>query len=158
MSDIAEPLLIAAAVGSGLVGGVFFAFSTFVMPALARLPATQGTAGMQSINVMAPTPVFMVALFGTALVCILAAIAALDADEEVRTGWALAGAVLYVAGNPVTTMLANVPLNNRLADVEPGTTEGDEVWRDYLRRWTAWNHVRTVTGIAAAALLIVAVA
>jgi uncharacterized membrane protein len=158
MSDIAEPLVIAAAVGSGLVGGVFFAFSTFVMPALGRLSAAQGTAAMQSINVMAPTPVFMTALFGTGLVSVLAVIAALGADDEVRVGWVLAGAAVYVLGNLVTTMLANVPLNNRLARVEPGSPDGDGVWNAYLTRWTAWNHVRTVTGLAGCALLVIAVA
>jgi uncharacterized membrane protein len=157
MSEIAEPLVIAAAVGSGLVGGVFFAFSTFVMAALGRLPAAQGTAAMQSINVMAPTPVFMTALFGTGLLCVVAAIAALGADE-LDAGLVLAGAALYVLGIPVMTMLANVPLNNRLAGVEPGSPDGDAVWRGYLKTWTAWNHVRTVTGIASCALLAIAIA
>ncbi|MGL4966898.1 MAG: hypothetical protein ACRC67_37105 [Inquilinus sp.] len=35
-------LVLLSALGSGLVGGIFFAFSTFVMGALARLPAPQG--------------------------------------------------------------------------------------------------------------------
>ena len=52
------------------MGGVFFAFSAFVMQALARLPPAQGIAAMQSINVAAVTPPFMVALFGTALACL----------------------------------------------------------------------------------------
>jgi hypothetical protein len=38
--------------------GVFFAFSSFVMAALRRLPAAQGIAAMQSIHVTAVTPVF----------------------------------------------------------------------------------------------------
>jgi len=42
------PLL--AALGSGVVAGVFFAFSSFVIPALARLPPAQGVLAMQSIN------------------------------------------------------------------------------------------------------------
>ena len=64
-----------SAIGCGLVGGVFFAFSTFVMQGLGRLPAPQGAAAMQAINVTAVTPVFMAALFGTAAVCIAAMIA-----------------------------------------------------------------------------------
>ena len=52
-----------------MVAGVFFAFSAFVMRALARLPAPQGIAAMRAINVVAVTPAFMVALFGTALAC-----------------------------------------------------------------------------------------
>ena len=38
-----------ATVGSALIAGVFFAFSTFVITALSRLPAEQGVAAMQSI-------------------------------------------------------------------------------------------------------------
>ena len=40
-----------AAIGSGLIAGVFFAFSTFVMRALGRRPPTEGMAAMQAINV-----------------------------------------------------------------------------------------------------------
>jgi uncharacterized membrane protein len=42
-----------ACVGSALVGGVWFAFSGFVMQALARVPAAHGAAAMQAINVTA---------------------------------------------------------------------------------------------------------
>jgi uncharacterized membrane protein len=49
MSAPLVALTVAAAVGCGAVGGVFFAFSGFVMPALRRLPAAQGVAAMQSI-------------------------------------------------------------------------------------------------------------
>ena len=67
MSGFPYAATLATALGCGLVAGVFFAFSSFVMPALRRLPAAQGVAAMQSINRLAPTPVFMTALFGTAL-------------------------------------------------------------------------------------------
>ena len=59
-------LTVVAAIGSALVGGVWFTFSGFVMPALARLPAAEGVAAMQSINVKAVTPPLMLAMFGTA--------------------------------------------------------------------------------------------
>src|SRR4051812_29165640 len=53
------------AVGAGIAGGVFFAFSTFVMRALDRLPADRSIAAMQAINLAAPNPLFMAVLFGT---------------------------------------------------------------------------------------------
>jgi uncharacterized membrane protein len=46
MDGAMQALAMAAAVGSGLIGGVFFAFSAFVMAALARLPASGGIAAM----------------------------------------------------------------------------------------------------------------
>jgi SulP family sulfate permease len=55
-------LIGATALGCGIVGGVFFAFSSFVMTALGRLPAAEGMAAMRSINRVAVTPPFMAAL------------------------------------------------------------------------------------------------
>ncbi len=43
-------LTFVSALGCGLMAGVFFAFSAFVMHALARLPPAQGIAAMQSIG------------------------------------------------------------------------------------------------------------
>ncbi|GAA4986027.1 hypothetical protein [Actinopolymorpha pittospori] len=54
MGGVVQVLAVISAVGSGLVGGVFFGFSTFVMQALRRLPSAQGLAAMQAINVAAP--------------------------------------------------------------------------------------------------------
>ena len=62
-------LTLFAALGCGVVAGVFFTFSAFVMRALDRLPAPQAIAAMQAINAAAPTPAFMMVLFGTALAC-----------------------------------------------------------------------------------------
>ena len=63
-----DVLVVTGAVGSGVVAGVLFAFSSFVMPALDRLPPERAIEAMQSINRLAVTPAFMTALFGTAAV------------------------------------------------------------------------------------------
>jgi uncharacterized membrane protein len=54
------------------------------------------------------------------------------------------------------TMAFNVPRNNALAAVDPASPEGVRVWAGYLPGWTAWNHVRTVAALAAAASLTLA--
>jgi uncharacterized membrane protein len=144
--------IVVAALGCALVAGVFLAFSSFVMQGLGRLPAVQGAAAMQSINITAITPVFMTALFGTALLCLVVAVWAL-ADGDDRAPWVAAGAALYLIGAIGVTMAANVPRNNRLTALAP--EDAGAVWADYLRTWTAWNTVRTVAALAAAALLIV---
>jgi uncharacterized membrane protein len=59
-------LILGSALGSGLIAGAFFAFSSFVMGALGKLPASQGIAAMQSINVVVINPIFLGVLFGTA--------------------------------------------------------------------------------------------
>ncbi|MEH2408541.1 anthrone oxygenase family protein [Nostoc sp.] len=60
-----------SALGCGLIAGVFFAFSTFVMNALARLQPAQGITAMQSINITVINPLFMAVFLGTAAACIL---------------------------------------------------------------------------------------
>jgi uncharacterized membrane protein len=47
---------LATALGCGLIAGVFFAFSTFVMKALGSLLPAQGIAAMQSINLAVLNP------------------------------------------------------------------------------------------------------
>ena len=70
LEGLLEVLTFAAAIGSGVVGGIFFAFSTFVMAALRRLPAEQGIAAMNAINVTVLNPLFFLAFFGTGAVCL----------------------------------------------------------------------------------------
>jgi uncharacterized membrane protein len=146
-----------AALGSGLVAGFFFAFSVCVMGALARLPAAQGIAAMQSINIVVFNGLFLGAFFGTAVLCLLAALAALVSWSAPGTIPVLAGSVLYLVGTILITIRFNVPLNNQLAAVNAQSTEGANLWARDLTDWTAWNHVRTVAPLAAAALLTVAV-
>ncbi len=157
MSGPAEAAAIVTALGCGLVAGVFFAFSTFVMGALRRLPPAQGIAAMQSINVVVITPAFMTALFGTAIACLGLIVWAVISPGEWPVAAVVAGAALYLVGAIGTTMAGNVPMNDRLADLNPGDAEAAVYWDEYVTRWTAWNHLRTAAALAAAAVLTVAI-
>jgi uncharacterized membrane protein len=141
-------LTFACALGCGINAGVFYAFSSFVMQGLGRLPAPGGAAAMQSINVTAPRPPFMAAFVGNALLCIAALVVAATGPRE--AGWLVAGALAYLVGCFGVTMAFNVPRNNALAAVDPDGPETAELWQRYLREWTAWNSVRTVGALAGA--------
>jgi uncharacterized membrane protein len=154
MTDsVLSVLTFCAALGCALIAGVFFAYSSFVMTALAKLPPAQGVAAMQSINVFAITPLFMTALFGTAAECVLLIVLTVMTPRG-GAGYVLAGAVSYLVGTIVVTIACNVPRNNALAAVRPDSAEATSIWADYVVTWTAWNHVRTVASLIAAALLI----
>ena len=155
-NELEFAVILTAAVGCGVNAGVFFAFSTFVMKALARLSAAQGIAVMQSINVAAITPLFMAALFGTALVCALLAISALSIWPTPRAVYLLVGSLLYLTGTILVTIVCNVPRNNWLATVDPASADGARLWADFLAGWTAWNHVRTVAALGASVSLTIA--
>lgn len=149
-------LTLFAALGCGLIAGVFFAFSTFVMKALSRLPSGEGIAAMQSINVTVLNPWFMVAFFGTAVACVGALISSLIRWHEPGAVYLFAGSALYLVGTLLVTIVFNVPRNESLASLTPTDPDGASLWAVYLASWTAWNHVRTVAALAAAALFSVA--
>ena len=146
------------ALGCGLVAGIFFAFSNFVMQALARLPPVRGIAVMQAINVTVLNRWFLRAFVGTAAASIGVIAAALLRWRLPESIFAIAGAVLYLAGNLFVTRAFNIPLNDALAAADPDSAEGAAIWQRYLRDWTAWNTVRTVTALAASASITITIA
>lgn len=131
------------ALGCAISGGVFFAFSNFVMAALDDLGDEPAAAAMNAINSTVINPAFMTALFGTGVAGVAVAAWALATGADGQ-GWFAAGGMLYAVGNPLVTAQASVPLNNALA--------GGGRWADFNRPWTHWNTVRTMTALSTVAL------
>jgi uncharacterized membrane protein len=154
--NIAAALTFTAAIGCGLVAGIFFAFSSFVMAALGRLPSDHGIAAMNAINVTVINPGFFLAFFGTAIVCLAAVAASAFRWSAMGSTLVVAAAVIYLLGCIGVTMLRNVPLNNALAAVAPGTPEAVALWTRYLDEWTMWNTVRTAASGLSAVLFTLA--
>ena len=142
----------AALLGAAVVGGIFFAFSSFVMKALAGLPSSEGIAAMQSINSVVLNRSFLGVFIGTALLSLGAIGVALAGWSRPSAQFFLAGAILYLVGTFLVTGLGNVPLNDQLAKVSANDPGALELWAHYLHRWTAWNHVRTLAAIGTALL------
>ena len=150
------PLILLATIGTGLSGGIFYAFSTFVMQALAKQPPAQGIATMQAINITVINPWFMLAFFAPAVAGILLSISLLfQWQQSVAVYW-LTGSLLYLVGTIGVTIFGNVPLNDALATVTPDSVEGTKLWTKYLTDWTFWNHVRTIAALLAATLYAIA--
>jgi uncharacterized membrane protein len=147
-------LTFVTALGCGLIGGLFFAFSVAVMQALARLPSAGGIAAMQSINSAILNPLFLAVFFGTAAGCALVMITALARWHSPNSVYLLVGGALYLVGSLLVTVVCNVPKNNALASVAPADPDSAGLWAGYLASWTAWNHVRTVASLASLSSLI----
>jgi uncharacterized membrane protein len=151
------PLLtVGTALGCGVMAGVFFAFSTFVMRALARLRPTQGIEAMQAINQTVINPWFLGVFFGTAGGCLV--LAGMTLWEWPRSGGAyvIAGCGLYLVGTFLVTAAVNVPMNDALDEVDPAAPNADSTWTTYVEKWTLWNHVRSAAALVGAALLVLA--
>jgi uncharacterized membrane protein len=150
-------LLWFSAIGCGLLGGLYFAFSTFMMTALGRIDQAAGISAMNAINVEIVRSLFMPFFLGTTLSSAALAPLAIVRWGEAGAMAMLVGGVLYMLGMFVT-MVFNVPLNDALAAVDPSSPAAATLWTRYLSDWTFWNHVRTVASTVACALFIVAIA
>jgi uncharacterized membrane protein len=151
-------LLWFSAIGCGLLAGIYFAFSTFVMTALGRVGPVQGIAAMNAINVEIVKSLFMPFFLGTTLTSAALVFIAFLRWNEGGAAAMLAGGVIYVLGMFAVTVVLNVPLNDALAAVDPSSAEGAALWARYLKDWTFWNHVRTIASLAATVLFTIAIA
>ena len=150
-------LTVAAAVGSGLMAGLFGAFSTFLMRALAEIPRPMGAVAMRRINVVIIRPSFLLVFMGTAVVSAAALVVGWDDLGASRTA-ALVGAGAYIVGCLLVTVARNVPLNDRLEAVDPEGSDADAMWDLYLSDWVRWNHVRSLATLIATIAWILAAA
>lgn len=139
------------ALGCGLMGGIYFAFSAFIMRALDGIDRAAGIAAMNSINTVILRSAFMPLFVGTTLASAALAVIGIVQAESARGPLLIAGGVVYVIGMFVVTMAFNVPLNDALLR---GGARDPATWQRYFVSWTRWNHVRTIASLAAAALFI----
>jgi uncharacterized membrane protein len=149
-------LMFISALGCGLAAGIFYAFSSLVMKALARIPAPQGIAAMQSVNLSVINPWFLAAFFGPAVLCGVLAVFVPFRWHRPGTLFILLGSLFYLVGTMYVTFAFNVPLNDTLATVDPASADGATQWASYLTTWTNWNHVRTGAALMAAVSFTVA--
>ncbi len=139
---------------TGVMAGIYFAFSVFIMKSLAGLPPVDGARAMNKINDVIINTVFLPLFFGSTIWyggLIVWSIAHWGNSESLLR---IIAAVIYILGMFVVTAFGNVPLNNRLKNSEVDETTLARVWLQYLRQWTLLNHVRTVSCIVACAILV----
>jgi uncharacterized membrane protein len=158
MNIVVAGLLWFSAIGCGLLGGLYFAFSAFIMTSLGRIDRAAGIAAMNAINADIVRSLFMPLFLLTTLAGAALAVLAIVRWGEPGAVAMLIGGMVYVLGMFVVTMAFNVPLNNALAAVGPVSVEASAIWTRYLTDWTMWNHVRTAACTAAMILFIAAIA
>ncbi len=155
MTSFAQTMTILCAVGAATAAGAFFTFSTFTMAGLKRLAPAHGAAAMQAINREAPTPLFMLLLFGTGAACLVLMIYAALHLEDSGSRYQIVGGALYILGVVLLTVGYHVPRNDLLDGLDPNSAEGIAYWATYLEEWVRMNHVRTIAPLVTAVLLAV---
>jgi uncharacterized membrane protein len=142
-----------SALGCALMAGVFFAFSSFVMPALGRLPPSAAVATMQAINRAAISRPFLSVFVGTALLCAILGALSVWGIAEVKARYRLAACLCYLLGTFLLTAAYHVPRNDALDAIDPNSAQAVTAWLEYLPEWTLWNHVRGAAALLALILL-----
>lgn len=153
--SVAGWVLGVAATSAAVFSGAMFVFSAFVMPALGDLAPRDGVLAMQAMNVRAPNSLLLVPMGGVtlgALAVIVMALVGNGPDRPLR----IVGAVLALA-SIVITGVGNIPLNNRLADLDAQVATAAD-WQGFAGPWLVWNAARALAGLAGAVLLAVAAA
>ena len=153
-SSIITALLWTAALGSGLIAGIYFAFSVFIMQAFGKIEASQSIAAMNSINETILRSLFMLLFFGSSIISVLLVIVAIANWGEAGAELTLIAGAVYFVGMFVCTVVFNVPLNNSLARLDSNSDDANQVWSRYLVTWTRWNHLRTVSSLVSCILCI----
>lgn len=151
-------LLCAASVlAYAAIGGVFLAFSDFLMRSFNLVTGQGGIESMQVLNVEIMRSVFMVLFMGLTLVSLIIAVYALAYVEGTPGLLLMLAAGLYLVGVFALTAAGNVPLNNQLAAMDPAATQTIAFWKQtYMTRWVNLNSLRTVACLLASGLTLTA--
>lgn len=149
MQDVS---LAAAALATGLMAGLYFAFTVAVMPGLGATDDETFVRSMQSINTKILNGWFMLAFLGALLLPVLAGLLLLrDGGMRAAVVWVIAAVVLYAATIGITAGV-NVPLNNKLA--EAGDTGFAAAREQFETVWVRWNAVRALLALGACGCLV----
>ena len=144
------------ALWSAVIGGVFSAFSEFIMAALLRTEPAGGIEAMQHINRTVIKTQFVAGILSIAVFSVLFALYSLTVFNGAALVTLILAPLVYLPTVFFMTMFGNVPMNNELERLKPTSSEAKTYWLKYGRVWTRLNHLRSFGSIITAGLYIIA--
>ncbi len=144
------------ALWSAVIGGVFSAFSEFIMSALLRTTPAGGIEAMQHINRTVIKTQFVAGILLIAPLSVLFAFYSLTVFEGAALTTLILAPIVYLPTVFLMTIFGNVPMNNKLDRVDHTSTDAEAYWSKYVRDWTRLNHARSLGSVLTAGLYIAA--
>ncbi len=144
------------ALWSAVVGGVFSAFSEFVMAGLLRAAPAGGIEAMQQINRTVIRTQFVAGILLIPPLSIAFAIYGWKSLDGLAEAALMLAPMIYVPSVFLMTIFGNVPMNNKLDRLDATAPDAETYWRHYGRVWTRLNHVRTLGSVATAGVYLAA--
>ena len=138
----------------GFIGGVYFAFSFFVMQSLNKVSHSEAIRTMNSINLVILKSPFMFLFFFSSFIALIIFLENLFLYKLISNeGLA---SIVFLIGMLLCTATKNVPLNNKLADFEfnKSSCNPEIEWNCYYNNWVKWNHIRTASCFLSVVLLL----
>lgn len=132
--------LLAALLSTGLMSGIFFAFSTSVMPGLRTADDRTFVDAMQHLNASIQNGLFFLVFLGALVFPAVAAVLFGRSGDRAAMWWTIAAAGLYLVVL-VLTMLIAVPLNDQLAAAS--LADAARARQDFEGTWVPVNNLRT---------------
>ncbi len=126
------------------------------MSGLLRAAPAGGIDSMQHINRTVITTQFVAGILVIPFLSILFAFYAFSTIHGAALHMIILAPTVYVPTVLLITMFGNVPMNNKLAALDPTSSEAEQYWRMYGRAWTRLNHVRAIGSVATAGLYMAA--
>jgi uncharacterized membrane protein len=150
------PTLACAVLTTGPMAGVFYAYAVSVNLGLAKQSDASYVATMNEIDEKIQNPLFFPGFFGAVVFPVVALVAHLPRRRSGRFRLIALACALYVGGSFLVTVLANVPLNEQLAQVvtDAPASELARARAAYEEPWNFWNGVRGLFSVVAFAALI----
>jgi uncharacterized membrane protein len=143
---------------SGLIAGLFYAWSISVTPGLAKINNESYIRAFQSMNRAILNPVFFIAFFGELVLLIYLSYNSFDSSNTAQSWLIISASVLYIFGVMVITIAGNIPLNNELEalKIESMTDEEMKKFRTgFESKWNSLNMIRTICSSVSFLLLII---
>ena len=144
-----------AIISFGFTGGVYFAFSFFVMQSLKKTSDPDAIRTMNTINLLILKSPFMLLFFFSSFIAFILFLENLILYKLISNeGFA---SLIFLLGMFLCTATKNVPLNNKLADFDfkDSTFNPTIEWNNYYRDWIKWNHIRTASCFLSMVLLLI---
>lgn len=152
-------ILILTATVTGLMAGLFFAWSCSVTPGLARLPDAEYISAMQSLNKAIQNPLFFSCFFGAAILLPVSAYIHYEKVIPTRFWFLFSAALIYLFGVMAVTIFGNIPLNATLDrfSIQSVSIEKIATMRTGFEvPWNKLNNIRTIASTISLILVILA--
>lgn len=158
-----ETIVVLATLLCGLVAGFLFGFAVVAMPGIGRLDDREFIRSFQVMDriIQGNQPLFIVMWIGSVIALVAAVVVGLTTElGGVDRGLLLVAAVVYLLGVQVPTASINIPLNNRIQQVDAVAADSGTLAAEraaFEPRWNQWNRIRTVMAIMSTTLLLIVV-